>query len=210
MKTIMWDVDTQKDFIDEDGALYVEGSEQIRDNLEQITQFAREESHPIFGSVDYHEADDEELSDEPDFESTFPPHCLRDTEGWKKINETAPNNPLWIDSEPSNQNELKDQITNHEGEIYLRKQQFDVFSNPNTESVLEIADPFQVAVYGVTLDVCVQCAIEGLLKQDFQVTLIEDATRAIEESNRSSILFDWKNLGVQVVNTEDVLSGYLL
>ena len=210
MKTIMWDVDTQRDFIQEDGALYVEGSEEIRDNLGKITRFAREEGHPIFGSIDYHEDDDEEISENPDFEETFPPHCLKDTDGWKKIKETQPENPLWIDSKPLAPDQFEQTISEHDGEIYLRKQRFDVFSNPNTEPILELADPFQIAVYGVTLDVCVQRAIEGFLDRDYQVTLIEDATRALEESNRSNILFDWKNLGVQVVNTEDALSGYLL
>jgi len=168
----MWDVDTQKDFIEEDGALYVEGSEEIRSNLEKITTFAREEGHPIFGSVDYHEYGDEEIAEDPDFEQTFPPHCLKESGGWQKIKETQPENPLWIDSEPLETDRLDQAISEHDGEVYLRKQRFDVFSNPNTESVLELADPFQIAVYGVTLDVCVQRAIEGLLQRDYQVTLI--------------------------------------
>lgn len=210
MDTTMWDVDTQNDFIEEDGALYVEGAEEIRDNLEKVTNFARENNHEILGSVDYHTPDDEELSDDPDFEDTFPPHCLKDGDGWNKIEETSPENPLWIDSDERSRGELEEEINEHDGEIFMRKQQFDVFGNPNTETVLDIVDPFQVAVYGVTLDVCVRKAVLGLLDQDYQVTVIEDATRALEESGRSELLFKWKNLGVQVVETDDVLSGYIL
>jgi nicotinamidase/pyrazinamidase len=210
MDTIMWDVDTQKDFMEEDGALYVDGAETIRDNLERITETAREEDLPILGSVDYHDPDDEELSDDPDFEDTFPPHCLADTGGQKKIEETRPEDPIWIDSDPVDRPELEERVESHDGEIYVRKQQFDVFSNPNTETLLDIVDPFQIAVYGVTLDVCVRKAVLGLLDLDYQVTVIEDATRALEESGRSELLFKWKNLGVQVVETDDALSGYVL
>lgn len=210
METIMWDVDTQNDFIDEDGKLYVEGAEEIRDNLKTLTEFGRENGTRILGSVDFHYPEDEELSDDPDFEETFPPHCLEGTEGQEKISETKPENPLWIGSETLDKSELEEKVSGHDGEIYVRKHQFDVFENPNTKTLLDVVDPFHVVVYGVTLDVCVRKAVLGLLDLDYQVTVVEDATRAIEESGRSELLFKWKNLGVQVVNTEDAVSGYIL
>ena len=37
MKTIFYDVDTQNDFMKEDGALYVPGAESIKENLEKLT-----------------------------------------------------------------------------------------------------------------------------------------------------------------------------
>lgn len=210
METLLWDVDTQKDFIEKDGRLAVEGAGDIRDNLEAITQHAREEGLRIWGSADYHTEEDEEISDDPDLEKTFPPHCLRDTEGWKRIPETKPEDPLWIDSEPLEQQEISDRLDEHPNEVYFRKQQFDVFSNPNLDKALEDTDVFQVAVYGVTLDVCVNYAVQGFLERDFQVTVIEDATRAIDEVKRDDLLFNWKNLGAQVVGTEEALSGYIL
>ncbi|MFB6355918.1 MAG: cysteine hydrolase family protein [bacterium] len=210
MDTLFWDVDTQHDFIDEDGALYVDGAETIRGNLDRITKYARKNDRTIMGSVDYHHEDDEELSDNPDFEDTFPPHCLAGNEGQEKIEETSPANPLWIDYEPRDEESLLEEIHSHEGEVFFRKKRFDVFSNPNVKPVLDAIDPFQIAVYGVTLDVCVTFAVEGLLDMDQQITVISDATRALDENERQSILFDWKILGVQVIDTEEALSGYVL
>lgn len=210
METIMWDVDTQVDFVDEEGRLAVDGAGQIRGNLARITEYARDHALPIWGSVDYHGPDDPELSEDPDFESTFPPHCLRDTEGWRKIPETAPEDPLWIGSEPLDRDELTGKIRNHGGEVYFRKQTFDAFTNPNLEPALAELSPFGLVVYGVTLDVCVRHAVQGLLERDYQVTVVEDATRAIDPSRRDSLLFDWKNFGVQVLGTEELLSGYVV
>jgi nicotinamidase/pyrazinamidase len=210
METLLWDVDTQKDFIEEDGNLAVEGASEIRENLKRITDYAREEDLRIWGSADYHTEQDAEISNDPDFETTFPPHCLEDTDGWKRIEETKPENPLWIDSDPLDNEELTGQIDNHPDEVFFRKQKFDVFSNPNLEPALDHTDVFQVAIYGVTLDVCVQYAVNGFLDRDYQVTVIEDATRAIEKNKRDDLLFKWKNLGAQVVGTEEALSGYVL
>lgn len=210
MEIVMWDVDTQVDFVDPDGRLAVDGAEAIRDNLARITDHARERSLPVWGSVDYHAPDDPELAGDPDFESTFPPHCLRDTDGWRKIPETAPRNPLWIDSEPLDREELTETIRNHDGEIYFRKQAFDAFTNPNLEPALSERNPFGLVVYGVTLDVCVRHAVQGLLERGYQVTVVEDATRAIDPSRRDGLLFDWKNFGVQVLGTEELLSGYVV
>lgn len=210
METLLWDVDTQKDFIEEDGRLAVEGADQIRQNLKQITDHAREKDLRIWGSADYHTEADDEISEDPDFEETFPPHCLRETEGWRRIEETKPQDPLWIDSQPVEEKQLKQQLQDHPNEVFFRKQEFNVFSNPNLKLALDHADVFQIAVYGVTLDVCVQHAVEGFLNRDYQVTVIEDATRAIDENQRDDLLFDWKNLGAQVIGTEEALSGYIL
>lgn len=210
MDTLLWDVDTQKDFIEEDGRLYVDGAEKIRDNLERITNHARENDMKVWGSLDYHNEDDPEISDDPDFEETFPPHCLQETEGWEKIPETLPDDPLWIDSDPLTNEQLHEKIDDHPTDNFFRKQRFNVFSNENLDPALDYVDPFQVVVYGVTLEVCVKSSVRGFLDRGFHVTVIEDATRALDENKRDNLLFNWKNLGAQVIGTEEALSGYIL
>lgn len=210
MDTLLWDVDTQNDFIEEDGRLYVDGAEKIRENLERITTHAQNNDIRIWGSLDYHNEADPEISDDPDFEETFPPHCLQNTDGWKKIPETTPEDPLWIDSDRLDDHELHERIDDHPTNIFFRKQRFNVFSNKNLDPALEYVDPFQVVIYGVTLEVCVNSSVQGFLDRNFQVTIIEDATRALDENNRDNLLFKWKNLGAQVVGTEEALSGYVL
>jgi nicotinamidase-related amidase len=59
------DVDTQVDFLDPAGALFVPGSTEIVPNLARLTRFAREHGIPILASADAHTPDDPELTSFP-------------------------------------------------------------------------------------------------------------------------------------------------
>lgn len=207
-KTVFWDVDTQYDFMMDDGKLYVPNAMAIIPNLAQITKYARENGIQIMGSVDEHTQSDAELSDKPDFHETFPPHCMKGTKGQAKIEATKPENPLWIESKKQTKAQLEAKIKKHTGEIIFKKQRFDVFSNPNVDDVLEIVSPEHIVVYGVALDVCDAHAIEGFLApKKYKLTLIEDATKPIYEDKGKELIAKWKSQGVRVVKTEDVVRG---
>lgn len=206
LKRLFWDVDTQKDFIDEDGALYVEGAETIRDKLSALHDKLRLSSELLWGSVDYHSPDDPEIADNPDFEETFPPHCLRGTDGWERIVETAPIDPNYIGSTRRPESDMAKLGTIPEDELYFRKNEFDVFTNPNLKPTLDSLDPDRIIVFGVTLDVCVKFAVEGFLEENYDVAVIEDATRAIDESKREQLLSNWSERGARITSTDDVLN----
>ncbi len=206
MKTIFWDVDTQYDFMMPDGKLYVPDAEKIIPNLKQLTRYAREKHIPIFGSVDYHNPNDPEISDNPDFRETFPPHCLKGDPGQEKIEATRPENPLWIDSDPIPEEDLRNMLSRHRGEIIFRKQRFDVFSNPNVIPVLNIVQPERIVVYGVALDVCDKYAVEGFLKLGkYDIWLVEDATKPIYPEAAEKLLEEWSKKGVRIVKTADIV-----
>ncbi|OPX33905.1 hypothetical protein B1H10_04750 [candidate division KSB1 bacterium 4484_188] len=203
---LFWDVDTQYDFMMPDGKLYVAGAEEIIPNLSQLTRFAREHRIPIWGSVDYHNPDDPEISDQPDFLKTFPLHCVKDTPGQQKIEATSPLNPLWIDSHLLEVQELHELLNSHQGEVIFRKQRFDVFTNPNVIPALNFLGPQHIFVYGVALDVCDFYAVEGFLKMNrFQLTLIEDATKPIHPDQAGKLLEKWQKQGVRIAKTEEIV-----
>jgi len=221
LKLIFWDVDTQYDFMMELGNLYVPDAESIIPNLEKLTQYARTHSIPILGSVDEHTEENTEISAEPDFQDTFPPHCIKGAPGQEKIDATKPRNPLWIESQqyvrfadcfvPRNRLRLTDeaelsrQVKEHDGEIIFKKQKFDVFSNPNVNAVLDIVKPENIVVYGVALDVCNAYAIEGFLKRGgYKISLVEDATKPINPERAKELIEKWKSEGVQILTTEEV------
>ena len=206
--TIFWDVDTQVDFIMPDGKLYVNGAERILPNLAQLTDYARHEGIPILGSVDHHSETDAEISESPDFEKTFPPHCLSGTHGQEKVPETSPLAPLWIDPQSEEQAELKKRVKEHQGEVIFRKRRFDVFTNANVECVIEEIYPDRIILYGVALDVCNAYAIEGFLKRRVApITLVLDATQAIIPERGEELVKGWKSRGVKVASTEDIIGS---
>ncbi|MBT3266820.1 cysteine hydrolase [Candidatus Poribacteria bacterium] len=207
-KPTFWDVDTQVDFIMPGGKLAIAGAEAILPNLGRLTRYARDGGIRVMGSVDWHSPDDAELSERPDYPHTFPPHCLAGTPGSKKVPETAPTDALWVANAPEDADSLAGRLRAHGGEIYLRKQRFDVFTNPNTETVLETVRLRHVVVYGVALDVCNAHVIDGFLRRGgTRVSLVLDATRAIDPRRGEALVAGWTKRGVQVLSTDDVLAG---
>ncbi|MFN3134549.1 MAG: cysteine hydrolase family protein [Candidatus Kryptonium sp.] len=208
---IFWDVDTQYDFMMKDGKLYVPNAEEIILNLEKLYNYARKNEIQIMGSSDYHTLQDEEISDNPDYLNTFPPHCLQNTPGWERIDATKPLNPLYIDSSPLSKEELEKMIREHKGEIIFRKQKFDVFSNPNVDPVLEIINPKEIVVFGVALDVCDAYAIEGFLKRGkYKIYLVEDAAKPIYEERGKQLVEKWRAEGVEIIKTDDIVEKNIL
>jgi nicotinamidase/pyrazinamidase len=206
-KIIFWDVDTQVDFMKKEGNLYVPDAEEIIPNLEKLITYARIRHIPLFGSVDHHSISDSEIREkEFDYKETFPPHCMAGTPGQEKIEETKPLHPLWIETKEYDREELKAIIKKHEGEIILQKQEFDVFTNPNTEKLLDIVKPESIVVFGVALDVCDAYAVEGFLKRgDVDIYLVIDAAKPINKQKGDQLISDWKERGARMITTADII-----
>ena len=175
-KVFFWNVDTQRDFMEETGALYVPGAREIRPALARLTAFAREKGIPVVSSADYHYQESAELSDAPDFKTTFPPHCMAETPGAELIPETCPQKPLMISWEKL----YRDFDTAHRREFLVTKDAFDVFEgNPNMDDFVEAlydeTGRDTAVVYGVSGNVCVKYAVDDLRERDFRVVVISDA-----------------------------------
>lgn len=208
--TIFWDVDTQVDFMVPEGKLYVPDAVAITSNLERLTRHARENGILRVASVDDHALADPEISDTPDFRETFPPHCLRGTEGQKKIAATAMRSPVVVPNRAEDPAALRARLRSHRGEILIEKSRFDVFTNPNTGTVVDALDPETIVVYGVAQDVCDAHAIRGFLERGgASVVFVEDAARPIDAARGRELLEQWKRRGVVVARTDDVLAGRL-
>src|SRR5436190_8628265 len=98
--TILWDVDTQIDFVHPDGKLAVPGAEEVVPAMQRLVEAARAAGIVHVASADDHELTDEEISEQPDFRTTYPPHCLRGTRGARKIPETEQEDPVPITLAP--------------------------------------------------------------------------------------------------------------
>jgi nicotinamidase/pyrazinamidase len=211
-RLVFWDVDTLYDFMRSDGKLYVPGSEEIIPALEALTAFAHTRRIPIVASADNHEATDDEISDAPDWKTTFPPHCMRGTAGQRKIAETALANPLVLEPEPEDAVILRRLIRAHRGDFLLHKGTLDVFSNANLPVLLEALAPEAIVIYGVATDFCDRYTVEGLLDRHpaAELFLVTDAIRAIYPDEGARLLAEWEARGVQLVTSADALSGRAL
>jgi nicotinamidase/pyrazinamidase len=211
-RVIFWDVDTQYDFMHADGKLYVPEAERIIDNLKRLTDYAHEQGIRVVASADDHVVSDAEISDRPDWKSTFPPHCMRGTPGQEKIPETALRAAMVIEPERIDAKTLGDRVRAHKGDILFHKHRFDVFTNENVAPVVELVAPDDIVLYGVATDVCDKAAVEGLLERRPQTRLfvVTDAVKGIDKDVSEQLLKEWGDEGVRLVKTNEVVEEGLV
>jgi nicotinamidase/pyrazinamidase len=202
--TVLWDVDTQVDFVLPGGKLYVPGAEQAITAMAGLVAAAREAGIVHVASADDHELTDPEISDDPDFRNTYPPHCLRGTTGAEKIPETKQADPLPFGLLPIPPG-LVPGVIEGRRELLLLKKNFDVFTNPNTEALLRALEPGEVIVFGVATDVCDDAAILGFLLRGLCVRFVEDAARGLDEERVAACTAVWRDRGVEFTTADEVI-----
>jgi nicotinamidase/pyrazinamidase len=156
-------------------------------------------------SMDDHELSDPEISDEPDFESTWPPHCLRGTRGAEKIPETRQLDPLPLPLVPVPA-AILGRLLEGGREILIPKKHFDPFTNPNTETMLDVLDPDEILLFGVATDVCDDAAVRALLRRGRRITFVEDAARGVDDSRVATCLAAWREAGVRFTTSEEAVA----
>jgi nicotinamidase/pyrazinamidase len=204
--TILWDVDTQVDFMEPSGKLYVPGAREVAPAMELLVDAARAAGIRHIASADDHELTDPEISGSPDFKNTYPPHCLRGTRGAEKILETKQRDPLPLSLVPYPPG-LVPRLIEGRREILLLKKNFNVFTNPNAEPLLEALDPSEIVVFGVATDVCNNAAILGFLQRGRQVRFVEDAASGLDEARVAACTAVWRERGVAFTTAGEVIAS---
>jgi nicotinamidase/pyrazinamidase len=203
---VLWDVDTQVDFMEPEGKLYVPGAAEIAPALARLVSAGRAAGVVHVASADDHELTDPEISSEPDWTSTYPPHCLRGTRGAARIPETEQHDPLPLSLVPFPPALVPGLVAGRR-EILLLKKSFDVFTNPNTDVLLDVLDPEEIVVFGVATDVCDAAAIRGFLQRGRRVVFVEDAAKGLDETRTTACLDAWRGEGVVFTTVEEVVDS---
>src|SRR4051812_14497854 len=199
---ILWDVDTQVDFMLPHGKLYVPAAEETAPAMQRLVAAARAAGVVHVASADDHELTDQEISDRPDFRTTYPPHCLRGTRGARKIPETEQEDPVPMTLELLPERYLGGR------EFLLLKKSLDVFTNPNTDRLLTHLDPDEIVVFGVATDVCDDPAIRAFLERGRRVRFVEDAARGLDEGRVTACTAAWREAGVRFTTADEAIRNF--
>ncbi len=194
--TLFWDVDTQVDFLDPAGKLYVPGSEHIIPNLGALTKFAAAKNILVIASADAHTMQD------PEFQE-YPPHCLQGTPGQQKVAETVFPRHCIVPNHPA---ELPRVLENFQ-QLIVEKQATDVFTNPNVEKLLERVGKREIVLYGVVTEICVSLAAKGLRQRGYKVHMVKDAVAHLDEGKARQVAADVERGGGKLLNTADIVSS---
>ena len=199
MKRILWDVDTQVDFVHPDGKLAVPGADAVLPAMARLVGAARAAGIPHVASADDHELTDAEISETPNYSETYPPHCLRGTRGAERVHATLQDDPV-----PLALTDVPERWPRGR-EFLLLKRNFDVFTNPNADRLLELLEPDEIVVFGVATDVCVDAAVRGLVARGHRVVFVEEASRGLDEARTAACLTAWREAGVEFASLEDAV-----
>jgi nicotinamidase/pyrazinamidase len=185
MKTVFFDIDTQIDFVDPAGALYVPGAEDILPIVSELNRHAP----VLISTMDAHTAND------PEFQ-IYPPHCVVGTVGQHKPAITLLDRRATVPSAPEG---IQQWI--------LEKQKLDCFSSPHLEPLLTRLNADRYVVYGVVTEICVRCAAFGLLKTGKPVEIVTDAVRALDEQKARDMFSEFTAAGGRLTTSSAVLAS---
>ena len=188
------DVDTQRDFMDPDGALAIADAGAIRPALARLTGWARDRGIPIVATACAHGPDDRE--------GDFPPHCVVGTAGQARIPETAVPGSLVVGP---GSGLVPGAVVPH---LTIHKGAYDVFSTPEADGVFALygRDRPTFVVYGVATDYCVRCAVDGLLARGHRVAGGVDASRPVDPAREAAELTGFAQAGA-LLTVADVVCG---
>ncbi len=196
-KIILWEVDTQKDFMLPGGKLYVPGAERLIPNIGRLVDTARENQTLLISSGDHHTPQDAEFK-------IFPPHCIKGTEGAQVIPEALAQNVLAVPNESAFQ--FPADIAQYQ-QVLIEKQSLDVFDNPHTtEIVNSLSLDAELLVFGVVTEYCVRCAAKGLLDRGRKVCIVTDAIEHLDPAAGSKTIAELTAAGARLITTQAALS----
>lgn len=194
-RTVFVDVDTQVDFVEPDGALYVPKAETLKPAFARLIAAARAHDLPLVASADAHEPGD------PEFE-IFPPHCVAGTPGQRRIAETE---------QPSAQlvplDGRIDGVLDRARPVVLEKVKFDLFTNPAADAALSASGAETAVVFGVALDYCVRAAALGLRERGYDTVVVRDATAPVTTEGGAKTELELEEAGVRFATTDEVLAA---
>lgn len=192
---LFWDVDTQVDFMEPGGKLYVPGAERVIGNVQRLNVWANVHGVQVLSSMDAH------LPTDPEFKD-YPPHCLVGTVGQKKVVGTTLSKPFAV---PNREIALPDDLSSFE-QIIVEKQATDVFTNPNIDQLVQkIANGKEIVLYGVVTEICVDKAAHGLIQRGHRVHIVSDAIQHLNADAAQSTIKDILRNGGRVLTTDEVV-----
>jgi len=204
---IFFDIDTQVDFLEPDGALYVPEAISLHGAIGQLLGAAQTHRITTISSRCAHEPGDPEFAQ-------FPPHCLEGTLGAERIFEALPDLPrheIPVDAtfgsggggEPLEISRLEP------GHHYVvRKKAFDLFSNHWLDGMRQ-RGAFQgetCVVFGVATDYCVRACVLGLVSAGAKVRVVADAIGGVAEESTARTIKEWEEAGILWTTTEEILA----
>lgn len=155
-------VDVQNDFCP-GGSLPVPGGNEIIEPINKMIGYAKRNVWQIIATRDWHPARTKHFKD---FGGIWPSHCVQNTEGAKFHPDLRMSDDIIVVSKGMGDEDAYSPFDSKVGDYSLEK-------------FLKMSASREIYVCGLALDYCVKAAALDAIKKGFKVTLIHDATKAV-------------------------------
>jgi nicotinamidase/pyrazinamidase len=195
---ILWEVDVQRDFMLPGGNLYVPGAEKLLPNIRRLTDAARQGRVFLVSHGCFHSADD------PEFQ-TFPPHCVKGTEGAELVPEALTGKVARVPNDATAK--VPEDLSQFQ-QILLEKQTLNIFESKHADELLQRLgkDP-EFVVFGVVTEYCVSFAAKGLLQRGRHVAVVQDAIETLKKEEGQATIAELARLGARLTTTDQALEA---
>jgi len=171
-------VDMQKDFCYKNGALYIQGAEEIFDTTSKVVKKARG-IIPVIFTQDWHREDDEEFR-------IWPRHCIAGSEGAEIIEELGPT----------------------QKDYFVRKRRYSAFFGTDLDLLLRELRVLDVFVCGVATNICVLHTAGDAAIRGYRVSVIRDCTKAPSDYDYEYALKHMKEVfNAKIISSEDFIKS---
>lgn len=207
-------VDVQQDFC-EGGALAVEGGAQVASEISEFLEDAHAEFDAVLTTQDWHIDPGPHFSATPDFQVSWPEHCVAGTEGA----ELHAN----LDTEHVDARFLKglysdgysgfeglegdpEKVGTLEGENGTKVGPEDAIGEGSADlhAWLREQDIDAVTIVGIATDHCVRATVLDAVENDFRVRVIRELTVGVSEESIQEAYAEFEAADVEVVSLEDL------
>lgn len=172
-------VDIQNEFCT-GGSLAVPESNDIFPVVNAAISEARDRDWPIIASRDWHPVDHCSFEHRG---GPWPVHCVQDSHGAA----FHPKMELPVDA-----------IRVSKGTAF-EQDAYSAFEGTQLDHFLSRRDIKRLKIAGLALDVCVQATVNDALKAGFEVDLLAEGTRAVDDSKATQVLDELNAAGARII-----------
>jgi len=194
---VLFDMNTQCDFLLPKGALPVANRTEILPNIRKIMNWGRNGRTPVISTLESHRPGETPKG--------LPTYCVDRTKGQRKIPFTLM--PRRILLHGDNTLDLPFEPFNRYQQIIFTKRDCDCLSNPKVDRLINALRTKCFIVFGVLAEQCIKVAVMGLLARKLQIIVVADACGYWYSAEAELAFRQMDAKGAIVATTEELLSG---
>ncbi len=185
-KTALMIIDMQKDFCLPGAPFEVFGAMKVAKKIQVVLEACRQHGLPIVHVFRFYRADGSDVE-------------LTRYDGFVKAGTSLVRG--------TDSAEILDELKPIDGEYLVVKQRWSAFFQTETDLLLRRLGVDHIVVTGVQTPNCIRGTVWDANSLDYEVTVLDDGTGAKTDAVHQDNLLDMKNIGIQIMSSEDFIKS---